>query len=145
MKKILFLLLPLACMLAGCKYDDSKVWAELNAQKAKIESLESLNSNVSSLQSIVAALQKNITVTAIRTTDKGQAVSFSDGTTVTILSTEALIPQFGAKQDYDGNYYWTVGGNWLLDASGKKVSTGETPKLKIEDDQRFVSYDEGNS
>ena len=145
MKKFLFLLLPLACMLAGCKYDDSKVWAELNAQKAKIESLESLNSNVSSLQSIVAALQKNITVTAIRTTDKGQAVSFSDGTTVTILSTEALIPQFGAKQDYDGNYYWTVGGNWLLDASGKKVSTGETPKLKIEDDQWFVSYDDGNS
>ena len=77
MKTFLFLLLPLACMLAGCKYDDSKVWAELNAQKAKIESLESLNSNVSSLQSIVAALQKNITVTAIRTTDKGQAVSFS--------------------------------------------------------------------
>ena len=141
MKKFLFLLLPLACMLAGCKYDDSKVWAELNAQKAKIESLESLNSNVSSLQSIVSALQKNITVTAIRTTDKGQAVSFSDGTTVTILSTEALIPQFGAKQDSDGNYYWTVGGNWLLDASGNKVSTGKTPKLKIEDDQWFVSYD----
>jgi hypothetical protein len=145
MKKLLFLLLPFAFILAGCKYDDSKVWEELNAQKAQIASLESLNSNVSSLQSIVSALQKNITVTAIKATDQGHSVSFSDGTTVTILSAEAATPKLGAKQDVDGNYYWTVGGNWLLDDSGKKVSTGRTPKIKIEDNLWFISYDDGSS
>ncbi|MBR7005156.1 MAG: hypothetical protein IKI00_09365 [Bacteroidales bacterium] len=145
MKKLLFLLLPFAFILAGCKYDDSKIWEELNAQKAQIASLESLNSNVSSLQSIVSALQKNITVTAIKATDQGHSVSFSDGTTVTILSAEAATPKLGAKQDVDGNYYWTIGGNWLLDDSGKKVSTGRTPKIKIEDNLWFISYDDGSS
>lgn len=145
MKKLLFLLLPIACVLAGCKYDDSKVWEELNAQKAKITALESLNSNVSSLQAIVSALQNNITVTSVKTTDKGHQVSFSDGTTVTILNEEAATPKLGAKQDSDGNYYWTVGGNWLLDNNGNKVSTGRTPKLKVENDQWFVSYDDGAS
>ena len=143
MKKLLFLLLPLACILAGCKYDDSKVWQELEAQKAKIAALENLNSNVTSLQALVSALQQNITVTAVKTTDKGHNVSFSDGTTVTILNEEAATPKLGAKQDTDGNYYWTVGGDWLLDASGNKVTTSRTPKLKVENDQWMVSYDEG--
>ena len=146
MKRLIFLLLPLACILAGCKYDDSKIWEELEAQKAKIAALESLNSNVSSLQSIVSALQKNITVTAVTTNDKGHNVSFSDGTTVTILNADAATPKIGAKQDSDGEFYWTVGGNWLLDSNGNKVSTtGKTPKLKIDGEQWMVSYDDGST
>ena len=96
-------------------------------------------------QLAVSVLQKNITVTAIKATDQGHSVSFSDGTTVTILSAEAATPKLGAKQDVDGNYYWTIGGNWLLDDSGKKVSTGRTPKIKIEDNLWFISYDDGSS
>ena len=140
------MLLPIAAMLAGCKYDDSKIWEELEAQKAKIAALESLNSNVSSLQSIVNALQKNITVTAVTTNENGHNVSFSDGTTVTILNAEAAAPKLGARQDSDGIYYWTVGGNWLLDSGGDKVpTTGKTPKLKVEGDQWMVSYNDGST
>ena len=54
-------------------------------------------------------------------------------------------PQIGVKADADGNYYWTVNGKWLLDASGKKISTSHTPKVKIEDDQWMITYDDGTT
>ena len=70
MKKVLLLLLPLAFALAGCdKYDDSKVWDELNAQKAKLAALEgtvsTMNSNIGSLQSLVSAVQDKVTVNSV--------------------------------------------------------------------------------
>ncbi|MCQ2140241.1 MAG: SUMF1/EgtB/PvdO family nonheme iron enzyme [Bacteroidales bacterium] len=49
------------------------------------------------------------------------------------------------KQDTDGKWYWTVDGEWLL-ADGHKVSAeAVTPKLKIEDNNWYVSYDGGAS
>ena len=79
MKRLLLMLLPIAAMLAGCKYDDSEVWKELDSQNERIAALEStvstMNSNLGSLQSIVTALQKNITVTAVKTTDEGEQLT----------------------------------------------------------------------
>ena len=151
MKKLLFLLLPLACVLAGCKYDDSDVWDEIDSQKARIAALETLtstmNSNISSLQSIVTALQGNVTINSVTATSDGYVIYFSDGTKATISNgTDGKTPDISVKADADGTYYWTIDGEWLLDASGNKVSaTGKTPKLKIEDDQWYVSYDDGAS
>ena len=39
MKRILLMLLPLALLFAGCKYDDTDIWNELNSQKAKLAEL----------------------------------------------------------------------------------------------------------
>ena len=71
-------------------------------------------------------------------------------------------PQIGVKKFTDGVYYWTLNGEWILDDAGEKIRvTGRdgqdgangndgadgkdavTPKLKIEDDYWFVSYDNG--
>lgn len=195
MKKFLLLLLPIAFALAGCKYDDTDVWDELNAQKAKIAALEnsvaSVNTNIGSLQSVIQALQSKVTVNSVTKTDDGYVIAFSDGTSATISNgkdgkdgvngndgtdgkdgvdgkdgkdgvdgkdgingkdgvngkdgIDGKTPQIGAKADEDGLFYWTVNGEWLMDASGKKVSTSNTPKVKIEDDQWMVSYDDGTS
>ena len=78
---------------------------------------------------------------------------------------DGYTPQIGVKQASDGYYYWTVDGEWLLDDDGNKIRTtgddgkggvssgngengadgkdGITPRLKIEDDYWYVSYDEG--
>lgn len=81
---------------------------------------------------------------------------------------EGKTPAIGVKLDSDGIYYWTVDGNYLLDKDGKKVPAsgtpgkdgangadgtngtngadgkdGITPKLKIENDYWYVSYDNG--
>lgn len=84
-----------------------------------------------------------------------------------------VTPLIGLKIHSDGAYYWTLNGEWLLDANGKMVKAsgkdgapgkdglpgqdgqdgndgadgkdGITPKLKIEDDYWYVSYDNGTT
>ena len=62
MKKILFY--ALAMILAVACYDDTALWDELKDHESRITKLETLcnqmNTNISSLQSIVAALQERI-------------------------------------------------------------------------------------
>ena len=150
MKKTLLILLSFALALVGCKYDDSSLWEEVNAQKAKLATLEStvssMNSNIGTLQSLVTSLQNKLTVNSVSKTDDGYTIAFSDGTSAKIQNgADGETPLIGAKADSDGNYYWTVNGQWLLDATGAKVSTSNTPKLKIEEDQWMVSYDNGST
>ena len=148
MKKVLLLLLPLAFALAGCdKYDDSKVWDELNAQKAKLAALEgtvsTMNSNIGSLQSLVSAVQDKVTVNSVTKEENGYLITFSDGNKARIENgangqdgkdgVDGKTPQIGAKADADGKYFWTLNGSWMLDASGNKVPTSDTPQVKIED------------
>ncbi len=157
---MLLLLLPLAFALAGCdKYDDSKVWDELNAQKAKLAALEgtvsTMNSNIGSLQSLVSAVQDKVTVNSVTKEENGYLITFSDGNKARIENgangqdgkdgVDGKTPQIGAKADADGKYFWTLNGSWMLDASGNKVPTSDTPQVKIEDNQWMVSYDGGNS
>ena len=70
-------------------------------------------------------------------------------------------PIVGVKKDSDGVYYWTIDGEWMLDADGQKVPAtgkdgedaeegvdgkdGVTPLLKIEEGYWFVSYDGGSN
>lgn len=58
-------------------------------------------------------------------------------------------PVVGAKLDEDGQYYWTVDGEWLLNDDGKKIPVtgedGNTPELKIVDDYWFITYNDGKT
>lgn len=74
--------------------------------------------------------------------------------------TNGYTPVIGAKQDTDGVYYWTVDGNWLTDADGNKLRVsgekgdkgdkgdqginGNTPQLKIDAGDWYLSYDGTN-
>ncbi len=160
MKKLILILIPTICLFAGCKYDDSGVWEELNAQKARIEALESQaaaqNSNIVSLQSIIDALQKNVYVSSVTATDEGYTITFSDGKTASITNgkdgktgpagPDGNTPVIGVRTDENGDFFWTLNGEWLLGEDGDKIPasrTGATPKLKIENGDWMVSYDEG--
>lgn len=153
MRKSLLILLSFVLALVGCKYDDSSLWEEINAQKAKLTTLEgtvsSMNSNIGALQSLVNSLQSKVTVNSVTKNGNGYLISFSDGNTARIENgsdgKDGQTPQISAKADADGNYFWTVNGDWLLDSNGAKVSTSNTPKVKIEDDQWMVSYDNGTN
>lgn len=67
MKSRLWLALLMLCLGATSCYDDSKLWDELQDHEARIESLETLcsqmNTNITALQTIVTALQSNDHVT----------------------------------------------------------------------------------
>ena len=98
-----------------------------------------MNTNISSLQTIVAALQNNDYVTSVTPVMDGgktigYTINFSKSGAVTIYHGEngkdgangangldGHSPQIGVKQHTDGIYYWTLDGEWLTDDKGNKI------------------------
>lgn len=158
MKKILLFVFTIISFW-GCseKFDDSEIWDKLNALENRVAALEQLcrqtNTNLTSIQTIVEGLQNNDYITNIAPImegDKviGYTITFSKSGNITIYhGKDGDTPQIGVKQDTDGVYYWTIDGDWVLDANGNKIKTsgtdGATPQLKIENDYWYISYDNG--
>lgn len=168
-----FVALAGAMLLASCsEFDDSKIWDKLDNHESRISQLEELckqmNTNISSLQTIVNALQENDYITNVSPIRKdgeviGYTITFAHSDTITIYNgtdgedgEDGYTPQIGVMKDVDDIYYWTIDGEWLLDGKGNKIQAigengedGEngkdsiTPRLKIENDYWHVSYDEG--
>ena len=135
------LTMALVAALAISCYDDAKVWEKLDSLEAK---LTELTSQVNSVSSIVSALEGKVYVKAVTEVTGGYEIEFTDGKKVTVKDGKdgADAPEIGATKDVDGIYYWTLGGEWLLDAAGNKVPAGiGQPKLKTENGQWYISVD----
>ena len=133
--------MALVAALAISCYDDTKVWEKLDSLEAK---LTELTSQVNSVSSIVSALEQKVYVKAVTEVTGGYEIEFTDGKKVTVKDGKngADAPEIGATKDVDGIYYWTLGGDWLLDAAGNKVPAGMgQPKLKTENGQWYISAD----
>lgn len=147
MKKILCFLFAVS-ILSGCgdDYDDSALTGrveDLENRVAKLEELcKQMNTNISSLQVLVNALQDNDYITGVTPITKdgetiGYTISFAKSAPITIYHGEdgkdgqdgkpgedgndGSTPIIGVKQDTDGVYYWTLNGDWLTDDSGNKI------------------------
>ena len=152
MKKLLFYFLSATILLvAGCSesFDDSQIWTKLDSLESRIAALEQLcrhmNTNISSLQTLVNALKNNDYVTGVTPITEdgktvGYTITFSKSSPVTIYhgkdgangadgkdgvdgkdGADGYTPIIGVKQDVDGIYYWTLDGEWLLDNNGNKI------------------------
>lgn len=140
-KLVLSLTIAAACLpQVSCSYDDNDIWNAVDNVTNRVDALEKasdkMNSDIEALQRIVEALQNNVTVTDVVTGTDGYTIKFSDGTEAKITNgVDGLdAPQIAAKQDADGVYYWTVGGEWML-VDGNKVKANGTdgiaPKVQI--------------
>jgi hypothetical protein len=133
MKKLLSLMLC-GLLLFSCsdKYDDSALRNDLSDLENRVTKLEELckqmNTNISSLQKIVDALQDNLSISKVEQIADGYIIHFSDGSTATIKNGKdsGNAPVIGVKKDTDGIYYWTLDGNWLTDEKGNKVKAQGT-------------------
>ena len=133
MKKLLSLVFC-GLLLFGCsdKYDDSALRNDLNDLENRVTKLEELctqmNTNISSLQKIVDALQDNLSISKVEQISDGYIIHFSDGSTATIKNgkNSGDAPIIGVKKDTDGIYYWTLDGKWLTDEKGNKVKAQGT-------------------
>ena len=134
-----------ACMfgLSSCgdDYDDSELRSDIENLEGRITALEewqkSVNTDIRSLQSLVAALEDKDYVTAVTPLEDGTGyvISFLKSGNVTIKHGErgeqgengedGTTPVISVKQDSDGKHYWTVNGEWLLDNGNKMPVTGE--------------------
>ena len=169
MKKLLaFAALFAVVALTSCKYDDDDLWNSVHGLENRVAKLEELckqmNTNISSLQTIVTALQNNVYVTGTTPLMKdgkeiGYTITFSKGNPITIYhgkdgqdGEDGITPTISVKKDTDGVYYWTLNGEFIMVDGGKiqaegkdgtNGTNGTTPQFKIENDYWFVSYDNG--
>ena len=159
MKKI-FLYIAITLGLLSCNHKDS-LWQEVVEDlDERVETLEMLcaemNTNITSLQTIVDVLQSNDFITSIVEIKKdgkvvGYTITFGKHDPITIYhghdgkdgadgkdgkdgqngadGKDGSTPVIGVAQDTDGVYYWTLNGEWLLDDNGNKLPvSGEDGK-----------------
>ena len=150
----------LVILAAGCskEYDDSAINKRIDNLESRVSALETLckqmNTNISSLQTIVDALQNADYITSVTPVTQngvtiGYTITFAKNGSATIYhgtngkdgqdgkdgtdgkngadgkdgvdGKDGYTPVIGIRQDADGLYYWTLDGEWLLDASGNKI------------------------
>ena len=149
--------------------DTSYIDKELEDLKNEIAQLQQqcsvLNASLETLDQTLTALKNRDFVTSVNPLQgadgkvTGYVITFVNNPTITIWLpeqkqettppvTEVHVPVISIKMDVDGQYYWTCDGEFITDDSGKKIPTGadgQTPKLKVEDQKWYVSYDGGKT
>ena len=148
----------LPVFLAAFSACTNLVQAELDETHARLEALQkeagSVNRELTSLNQILVELDTDHTVNAVSPVEGiGYDLSFKDGKVVRITfgkdGTDGRVLPLGVKEE-EGVYYWTVDGEFLLDAAGNKVRAGArqgvdgiVPQFKVEDGSWWVSMDGG--
>lgn len=145
-RKTLTLLLLAALTLAACKYDDSELWEQVNqnteelaAQAARIAALEAwqaeTNTNIEALQTLLSTTDYITAVTPVVKdgVEVGFTISFLNTPAITIYhgtkgdkGDKGDTPQIGATQAEDGNWYWTLNGEFLIDTDGNPIRANGT-------------------
>ena len=151
----------------GC-YDDSDLQTRMDQAEADIAELQQLvkdiNTNISSLVTVVDALKNSDQITSVTplSDGSGYTITFSKSGTITIYNgkngvdgtngtngengADGHTPVISVKLDQDGQYYWTVDGECLTDAEGKKIPATAhiaTPQIRINEGNFEISYNEG--
>ena len=151
----------------GC-YDDSDLQTRMDQAEADIAELQQLvkdiNTNISGLVTVVDALKNSDQITSVTplSDGSGYTITFSKSGTITIYNgkngvdgtngtngengADGHTPQISVKLDQDGQYYWTVDGEYLTDAEGKKIPATAhiaTPQIRINEGNFEISYNEG--
>ncbi len=145
-RKTLTLLLLAALTFAACKYDDSALWEQVNqnteelaAQAARIAALETwqaeTNTNIQALQTLLSTTDYITAVTPVVKdgVEVGFTISFLHTPAITIYhgtkgdkGDKGDTPQIGAAQGDDGNWYWTLNGEFLTDTDGNPIRANGT-------------------
>ena len=156
-KSHLYFLTAIMLFAVSCSesYDDSALVGRVDNLENRVAKLEELckqmNTNISSLQTLVTALQNNDYVTGVTPITKsgetiGYTITFAKSQPITIYHGEdgkdgqngtdgkdGYTPIIGVKQNTDGIYYWTLDGDWLLDIDGNKIKAQGTDGKDGED------------
>ena len=129
-------------MTASCeKYDDSKLWNEIDKAYNELTAIKPMVEAVSQQVEMVSAVISNGAITNISAAENGgYVVSYKDANNmehnVTIASKDEVTtaPIIGTKTE-NGVLYWTVNGEFLKDLDGAKVAVaGRVPTFDVNGD-----------
>ena len=120
-------------------------WSAFNTLKLKVDAI---NNSITSLQTLVSQIQKNVFVKSVDNIVEGGVVigyviTFSDNTKISIYNgkdgqdgkdgidgkdgkdgkdgQDGKTPVISVAKYVDGKYYWTIDGKWMVDAGGNMV------------------------
>ena len=128
------MVLPLAFAAVACTDYQSSI-DELSQRVGGIDqrvtALEGLNDDIEAIKEIVDAQKQAGYITGVTETADGYQFTMSNGKVINVRNgrdgtngtngQDGHTPVIGVTQDTDGNWYWTVDGEFLLDGSGNKV------------------------
>lgn len=181
MRKISILLYLAAAMFAAAcsAYDDSDINARIDRTDRRLAELEQLaqqvNAGISTASTIVDALQKGDLITSCEVLPGGDGyvISFAESPSVTVYhgqdgtpgtdgedaadgqdAPDGVSPVIGIAKDEDGQWCWTLGGEFLEGPDGSRIyisisatqgRDGVVPTLRVKDGMWQVSYDSGRN
>ncbi len=174
-KKVIikWMVLPLAFAAVACTdYQSSidELSQRVDGIDQRVTALEGLNDDIEAIKEIVDAQKQAGYITAVTETADGYQFTMSNGKVINVRNgrdgrdgtngtngQDGHTPVIGVTQDTDGNWYWTVDGEFLLDGSGNKVRAngidgkngldGVTPQIRVNSTTGLweVSYDNGTT
>lgn len=166
LKTISILFFTLLAM-TGC-YNDDLVWQELEKHEQRISKLENMcqkfNWDIYEMQNVIKAIKERDYLISVTSTQNQYVLLFAEAGKIVINKHsegnehDVSVPAIGVKHDSDGNWYWTLSGEWLTDQNGERIRANGTdgqdgnkgldaitPKFKIKDGYWMISYDDGKT
>lgn len=130
--------------LTACDdYDDGALWDAVNDHESRIEALEQwqeqVNGNIAALQQLLSTTDYITKVTPVTKDGRqvGYTIEFLHQSPITIYNGEkgekgdtgqpgadgddGQTPEIGLMKDADGNWYWTLDGELMLDQDGNPI------------------------
>ncbi|MCM1178486.1 MAG: PL29 family lyase N-terminal domain-containing protein [Clostridium sp.] len=145
MKKFLLFLCAALLALAGCsRFDDlEKTVDDLDSRVSTLEELvEQMNSQISAIDALVNTISNGGYITDVKEESRNginwYTITLSNGKTYTVHDgadgtdgKDGHTPAVGVKLDEDGNWYWTVDGEYTSPKVQVNGKDGQTPELSI--------------
>ena len=130
-----------AASLCACNGD---LKDRVDTLETKVAALEAkVNENVSSIAKLAEAAANAVTIASVTPNEDktSYTIKFSDGQTAVLTNgKDAEAPVVGMKE-FEGEFYWTVNGEFMTNNGAKVPVSGKTPQFKIQDGKWYVSYD----
>ena len=107
-----------------------------------------MNKDIEALKALLQSLEKQDCIIGIEEIQEdgvpsSYVICMKSGKTITISNgKDGATPVIGVKEGENGIWYWTIDGEWILDADSNRLQVnGITPQMRIIDGYWQVSYD----
>lgn len=151
MRKNIFSLLLALLLTAGCTQELENRLDQVESRVNDLETrLKQLNDQVSTIQALLSGVYFVRDVQTL-SDGSGYKLILENGSGQRMEKTilhgkDGVTPELGIRQYTDGNYYWTLNGEWLLSGGQKVRANGEdapAAEFKVEDGKWYMKVGEG--
>ncbi len=153
--KLFYFIAILLATVACVNLDE--VNERIDNHEKRLKSLEQLitsaNDNIANLQKLLDAEKNKISIVSYTQIEGGYELVMSDGSKIILKNgNDAKEPIIGVKEE-NGVLYWTINGEFMLDADGNKIkaegkdgAAGITPQIRVDRDGYWeISVDGGKT